>query len=188
MKVVLASQSPRRRELLEQIAVQHEVFIADVDESPLPNELPRDYVQRTARLKAEAAVKANPDRVVLAADTAVVCDQRIMGKPADEQDARDMLRLLSGRSHEVYCAVWVQQATESHSAVNVSQVTFRVITDDEITTYWHTGEPQDKAGAYAIQGRAAVFIKRLEGSFSAVMGLPLFETAQCLAPFDEVTE
>jgi len=181
--IYLASASPRRRELLAQIGVRHEVRPVDLDESRLPGERPSDYVQRLALAKAEAAWQrfaAAENRPVLAADTAVVLDDKVLGKPRDRQDGFAMLQLLSGRTHEVLTAVALRDARGIDSRLNGSRVTFRALRPGEIEAYWHTGEPADKAGAYAVQGYAAVFIERLEGSFSAVMGLPLFETAELL--------
>ena len=179
-KIVLASASPRRRELLEQIHVSHLVQVADIDETPLLNETAKDYVLRLATQKAAACIqKFNPHLPVLAADTTVVLDGKIMGKPQDKNDAIAMLRDLSGKTHDVFTAIALQ-GKESHSALSVTQVTFKTLLEDEIQAYWHSSEPLDKAGSYAIQGRGSVFIERINGSFSGVMGLPLFETAQLL--------
>jgi septum formation protein len=180
----LASASPRRHELLEQIGVRHTVRPVDVDESRQPGEPAADYVLRLAREKAAAgwarfgAAERCP---VLAADTAVVLDEAILGKPRDRQDALAMLEQLSGRTHGVLTAVAIASATGTALRLNSSRVTFRLLEPGEAGRYWDTGEASDKAGAYAVQGRAATFIERLEGSFSGVMGLPLFETAQLLA-------
>jgi septum formation protein len=180
----LASASPRRRELLEQIGVAFEVQPVAVDESRQPQESPRDYVLRLARAKAEAAwtlvARAQPG-AVLAADTAVVVGDSILGKPRDRDDALAMLEQLSARTHEVLTALALHSSHGLDSRVNVSRVTFRAVRQDEAERYWNTGEPRDKAGAYAIQGYAAVFIAALEGSYSGVMGLPLFETAELLS-------
>jgi septum formation protein len=179
-KIVLASASPRRRELLEQIHVPHIVHIADIDETPLLNEIPEDYVQRLATQKAAACIeKFNPHIPVLAADTAVVLEGKIMGKPQNKEDALAMLRDLSGKTHHVFTAIALQ-GKKAHSALSVTQVTFKILLEDEIQAYWHSSEPLDKAGSYAIQGQGSVFIERINGSFSGVMGLPLFETAQLL--------
>jgi septum formation protein len=181
--LVLASASPRRRELLNQIGVAHRVAPVDLDESRRPNESPRDYVLRLAHEKAEAAWERIANReaqVVLAADTAVVLGDDILGKPRDQADALAMLARLSGRTHQVLTAVALRAARGMASQLSESLVTFRPISREEAEQYWATGEARDKAGAYAIQGRAAVFIERLEGSYSGVMGLPLFETARLL--------
>lgn len=181
--LVLASASPRRRELLDQIGVEHRVAPVDLDESRGASEAPPEYVVRLAREKAEAGWQRLPDRereVVLAADTAVVLGDDILGKPRDRADGLAMLLQLSGRTHQVLTAVALRDAGGMASQLSESLVTFRPISRDEAEQYWATGEPRDKAGAYAIQGRAAVFIERIEGSYSGVMGLPLFETALLL--------
>jgi nucleoside triphosphate pyrophosphatase len=178
--VTLASVSPRRRELLNQIGVPHVVVGAHIDESVLSGESPHDYVQRMARSKALAVWKEQPSLPVLAADTTVVLDGITLGKPVDREDALRMLSRLSGRTHEVLTAV----ALATHSGIelraSVSSVRFRMLSAEECAAYWETGEPRDKAGAYAIQGRAAVFVESLQGSYSGVMGLPLFETVELL--------
>jgi len=179
--IVLASASPRRRELLEQIRVSHITATAEIDEAPLPGETAATYVRRLARAKAEAVQKQLATRLpVLGADTAVVINGDILGKPKDRADGLAMLRRLSGRSHEVLSAVCLLTCEATLEALSRSRVHFRQLTEDEIIAYWETGEPVDKAGAYAIQGRGAVFVRHLEGSFSGVMGLPLYETAQLL--------
>src|SRR6185369_7940558 len=178
--VRLASVSPRRRELLTQIGVAHIVTGAHIDESVQPGERPHDYVQRMARTKAQTVRELDLSLPVLGADTTVVLDGRVFGKPADRADALRMLGLLSGRTHEVLTAVALASTEGLSMRVSVSAVRFRAITTDEIAAYWKTGEPQDKAGAYAIQGLGAVFVESLSGSFSGVMGLPLFETSELL--------
>ena len=180
--VYLASGSPRRRELLLQIGVAFRVIRPQVDETPFDAEAPEMYVSRLAAAKAAAgwSLGASPEAPVLAADTAVVIDGQILGKPLDRRDGESMLRRLSGRSHEVLTAVSIRNATQVLTRVCRSSVTFRALTSVEVRGYWDTGEPADKAGGYAIQGMAAVFIAHLSGSFSGVMGLPLFETAQLL--------
>jgi septum formation protein len=182
--IYLASGSPRRRELLQQIGVPFRVISAEVDETELEGgEEPLAYVSRLAVAKAACGwlrCRELGEAAVLAADTAVVLEGRILGKPRDMDDALRMLRDLSGRTHEVLTAVAVRTADRVRSAVSRSQVAFRSIDAAEARAYWATGEPQDKAGAYAIQGYAAVFIADLKGSYSGVMGLPLFETAQLL--------
>ena len=194
--IYLASRSPRRRELLKQVAVTFEIVLlredlkrgADVDESPLANEQPDVYALRVACAKAELAARymgrrSLPGRPVLAADTTVVCERRIIGKPADREDAVRILTSLAGRQHEVITAVALATPDRLEKAVSVSRVWFRPLGEDEIRRYVATGEPLDKAGAYAVQGRAAAFITRIEGSFSGIMGLPLAETAELLRKF-----
>jgi septum formation protein len=179
--------------LLEQIGVHFQVLGVAVDESVRPEEAPPEYVTRLAEAKAGAGWKLSCETVraggaaraagnspVLAADTAVALDGTILGKPAHREDALDMLRRLSGRTHEVLTAIAVVTARGVESRVSRSEVTFRAISHLEAHAYWDTGEPCDKAGAYAIQGRAAVFVADLRGSYSGVMGLPLYETAELL--------
>lgn len=178
--ICLASMSSRRRELLAQIGVPHTVMAAHVDERLLPGESPGNYVERLARLKAATVRDGGEALPVLAADTTVVLDGVVYGKPADRADGLAMLATLAGRTHEVLTAVAL--ATERGVAlrVNSSSVRFRDIGRAEIERYWDTGEPHDKAGGYAIQGYGAVFVAALSGSYSAVMGLPLLETAELL--------
>jgi septum formation protein len=188
MQVYLASQSPRRRALLQQIGVRFRVLAADVNESPLPRETPEDYVLRIARIKAEVAWMRVAERrmqphPVLAADTAVILGRQILGKPATDAAARAMLQALSGRSHRVLTSVAVAQENRLKLATSESRVKFRRLSDAEIAHYVASGEPHDKAGGYGIQGLAACFIARIEGSYSGVMGLPLFETARLLKTF-----
>jgi septum formation protein len=177
--LILASASPRRAALLEQIGVAFRVESVEIDETPLAGEAPRDYVQRLALAKARA-VPSPAGLPVLGADTAVVLDERILQKPRDGEEAIAMLADLSGRSHRVLTAVALVAERE---AVRLSEtaVFFRAIAPAEARAYWASGEPRDKAGGYAIQGRGAVFVSRLEGSYSGVVGLPLYETAQLLA-------
>ncbi|MBU0807134.1 MAG: septum formation inhibitor Maf [Gammaproteobacteria bacterium] len=182
----LASGSPRRRELLTQIGVSYLTLSAPVDENTLPDESPIAYVERLARAKAQAGLAALADTheaVVLGADTAVVLDGRILGKPADRDEALATLSALSGRSHDVLTAVALVSPERVVARVVTSQVTFRALSQAEIAAYWASGEPQDKAGCYGIQGLAAVFVSQLHGSYSAVVGLPLCETAGLLAEF-----
>ena len=182
--IYLASGSPRRRELLQQIGVPFRVVGTAVDEAVRPGEVPAAYVERLAAAKADAGWAGSCDEAdvpVLAADTAVVLGGKVLGKPADRQDAERMLRQLSGRTHEVFTAIALLTVGGLESRISRSEVTFRNLADEEIQDYWETGEPADKAGAYAIQGRAAVFIADLRGSYSGVMGLPLFETAELLS-------
>ena len=192
--IYLASNSPRRQELLTQLGVKFELIRLregsnrqrDVDESTHPGESPVDYVKRLARGKASIAwqrlqLRKVPDNPVLAADTMVVLPDQMFGKPAGLEEAIYMLQTLSGRTHEVLTAVCLHTKAHVETVVSASKVVFRRLSDSEIAAYIATGEPMDKAGAYAIQGRAAVFIERIEGSYSGIMGLPLFETAQLLA-------
>ena len=178
--VRLASVSPRRRELLTQIGVPHVVTGAHIDETVHAGERPHDYVQRMARTKAQTVWEQDLSLPVLAADTTVVLDGQVFGKPADRADAVRMLGLLSGRTHEVLTAVTLASAAGLAMRVSVSAVRFRALGAEEIAAYWQTGEPRDKAGAYAVQGLGAVFIESLSGSYSGVMGLPLFETSELL--------
>ncbi|EIJ36404.1 Maf family protein [Thiothrix nivea] len=184
-QLVLASASPRRRELLAQIGLNFLVQTADIEETPLPGESAEALVKRLAKEKAEAVwisrgVSHTPSLPVLGSDTLGILDGELLVKPADFEDARRMLRKMSGQRHEILTAVALTGAGGTQVIVNRSVVKFRALTDAEILAYWQTGEPQDKAGAYAIQGYGAVFIEQLEGSYSGVMGLPLFETAQLL--------
>ena len=183
--LVLASQSPRRRELLQQIGVVFDCVSADIDESRFVEEAPSAYVRRLALEKARAVALEYPQRWVLGSDTAVVCDQRILGKPTDRADAIAMLQLLSGRSHQVLTAVALYRnekpgGEQQHILLVSTDVMFRSLSVEECERYWATGEPQDKAGSYGIQGLGAVFVERIEGSYSAVVGLPLQQTAELL--------
>lgn len=182
----LASGSPRRRELLEQIGVPFSILPTSIDETPLPNEPAAAYVRRLACAKAQvglASLAAPGATVVLGADTSVVLGGRILGKPQDRADALAMLTALSGQTHEVLTAVALANSLRCEVRVVSSQVSFRTLSAAEIEAYWASGEPQDKAGSYAIQGLGAVFVRDLCGSFSAVVGLPLCETAALLADF-----
>jgi septum formation protein len=195
-KIYLASRSPRRRELLKQIGVAFEVLVVrdhpgrsvDVDESQRPGEAPDDYVRRVCRMKAEAGWERVLQRrlrqvPVLAADTVVCVDDIILGKPPDPAHAAKMLRLLSGREHHVLTAVALKLADHLELVVSDSRVRFAELSQDEIEAYIASGEASDKAGAYAIQGRAGAFITELHGSYSGVMGLPLYETTQLIKKF-----
>ena len=186
VQLYLASASPRRRELLAQVGLTPVVLVQDIDESQLPGESPDIYVTRLARQKAQAALRDPRYRLplpVVAADTSVVCAGHLLGKPATLAEARQMLQLLSGRTHEVLTAVAVAQREVCELALVSTAVRFRAVQDSEIDAYWATGEPRDKAGAYGIQGIGAMFISRIDGSYSGVMGLPLFETLQLLGKF-----
>jgi len=199
-RLYLASQSPRRRELLKQIGVGFEILLmrndprrgVDVDETPLPEEVPEHYVRRICEAKAimgwTVLKRRNlPERPVLAADTAVTLDGRIFGKPRNAEHAAEMLRQLPGRAHQVYSAVAVAEGNRVEVALSVSTVRFAELDRERIGHYLATNEYADKAGAYAIQGYAAAFIEHLAGSYSGVMGLPLFETAQLLRDFGFAT-
>lgn len=180
----LASASPRRRELLASIGVQVEVAPVNIDETPHAGEIAEAYVARLAIAKARAGAaqsgSASAGLPTLGSDTAVVCDGRILGKPEDEAHAFAMLKSLSARRHEVLTSVAVAGPQGTLETTVATAVHMREISDAEISAYWRTGEPVDKAGGYAIQGLASVFVTRIEGSYSAVVGLPLFETAQLL--------
>jgi septum formation protein len=178
--VCLASVSPRRRELLAQIGVPYRVVGADIDESVRSGEAPRDYVLRMARQKALTVRERGETLPVLAADTTVVLDNTLFGKPRDRDDGLAMLGRLSGRTHEVLTAVALANSRDVTLRLSVSTVRFRGLSPEECAAYWETGEPRDKAGGYAVQGAAAVFIESLSGSYSGVMGLPLFETGELL--------
>ncbi|WP_296262260.1 MULTISPECIES: Maf family protein [unclassified Pseudomonas] len=188
-QLLLASGSARRRELLTQIGVPFTALSADIDETPLKNETPTAYVERLARGKADAGLlqlandPAYPTACVLGADTAVVLDGRILGKPADEAEALAMLAALSDREHEVLTAIAVIDERHCETRVVSSRVRFRAISPAQARAYWASGEPQDKAGSYGIQGLGAVFVENLTGSYSAVVGLPLCETAEILQRF-----
>ena len=192
--VYLASQSPRRSQLLEQLGVRHTLLLPGTDEDAeglevvLPGEAPADYVQRVTRLKLEAALQRRvarglPDAPVLCADTTVALGRSILGKPQDAADAARMLARLSGRSHRVLTAVALGQGTRVVQLVSVSQVRFAAMGVQDIAAYVASGEPMGKAGAYAVQGLAAAYIARISGSYSGIMGLPLFETAHALRQF-----
>jgi len=181
LEVILASQSPRRRDLLDLIGITHVVRPADIDESVLPDEAPIPHCERLARSKAATLAVRSPDAVVIAADTIVVLDGEILGKPADVGEARATLARLSGRTHTVHTAMAVALGGETVSAVESVQVTFRPLTADEIAAYVATGEPMDKAGAYGIQGFGATIVERIDGDYFSVMGLGLRRLVALLA-------
>jgi septum formation protein len=184
--LLLASKSPRRRALLGQIGVRFGVVHIDLDESRRPREAPESYVLRLALDKARAGrdlISSRCSLPVLAADTAVVIDDRVLGKPANRDEGSEMLRMLSGRTHRVLSAIALVDECE-RQALSVSAVRFRAVSAWEADSYWESGEPHDKAGGYAIQGLGALFVADLRGSYSGVMGLPLFETARLLAEAD----
>ncbi len=195
-RIYLASRSPRRRELLKQIGVGYDMLLLredprrdqDIDEAPIAGEAPPAYVMRIARSKAEVGwrhvvARRLPPRPVLAADTTVVLAGEIIGKPADADHARQLLARLSGHTHQVLTAVAVARNAQVETALCTSAVEFRELADLEIRRYAASGEPLDKAGAYAIQGQAAVFVRAIGGSYSGIMGLPLYETAEMLRRF-----
>lgn len=182
--LILASASPRRTEILQQIGVRHQIKPADIDEIPRPNEAPVDYVQRMALEKAKHVIGLNVETLpVLGADTCVVCDDKIFGKPAHKDQALEMLAVLSGRSHQVLTAVAMGNSERCLLSMSITEVIFRQITMQERQSYWATGEPKDKAGSYAIQGYGAVFIQTIKGSYSGVVGLPIEETSALLHSF-----
>ena len=196
-RIYLASRSPRRRELLKQGGIAFDLLLmrtdlqrgVDVDETPLPAEAPVAYVMRIASTKAAAgwrqvAVRRLPGAPVLAADTTVVLDGDILGKPDNAEHARQMLRRLSGRTHQVLTAIAIAREDHLEAALSTSAVEFRELEDGEIARYVASGEPLDKAGAYAIQGRAAIFVRAISGSYTGIMGLPLYETAELLRRFN----
>lgn len=179
--IILASASPRRAELLQQIGLTFTVCPADIDETPGAGETPEGYVERLAREKALAVSRSAPGCLVLGSDTTVVLDGRILGKPADAGAARVTLAQLSGATHQVMTAVAVARDDRCQSRLVVTDVEFRALSTDEIDAYIATGEPMDKAGSYGIQGLGGIFVNNLRGSYSAVVGLPLQETAALLA-------
>jgi len=183
--ILLASASPRRSELLRQVGIAHEVRPVEVDEAPQPGEAPSAYVLRLAEAKAAALwsrLRSEERAPVLAADTTVALEGEIFGKPGESAAARRMLGRLSGRTHEVHTAVALRHPGGAAARVSSSSVTLRALEPAEIDWYCGTGEPLDKAGGYAVQGRAAVFISHIAGSYSGIMGLPLYETWELLAP------
>ncbi len=185
-QLYLASASPRRRELLAQVSLTPALLPQNIDENPLPQESPQAYVTRLARDKVMAALRDPDCRLplpVLAADTTVVCAGAILGKPATLAEARHMLQLLSNRTHLVLTAVAVASRARIEVVLVTTKVSFRALHEAEIEAYWATGEPRDKAGAYAVQGLGALFVNRIEGSYSGVVGLPLFETLELLQQF-----
>lgn len=172
-RLILASQSPRRRELLTLIGLAHDVLPADIDESMLPDETPAVHAERLARAKAAAIATLHPNAVVVGSDTIVVLDGEILGKPKDQADAKRMLRMLSGRTHTVLTAIAVARGSLLVSAVESVEVTFRALSEPRIASYLATGEPLDKAGSYGIQGFGATIVERIHGDYFAVMGLAL---------------
>ena len=181
MSLILASQSPRRKELLNQLGYRFESCPADIDESVLSKESPQDYVLRLAKAKATHVAQSQPvDSYVLGSDTSVVIDGHILGKPNSLTECIAMLERLSGREHSVFTAIAVAHNGTVQARLIETLVSFKALTISEIEAYWHTGEPQDKAGSYGIQGIGGQFVSQIKGSYSAVVGLPLYETVQLL--------
>ena len=180
-KLILASASPRRRELMKLFGLPFDAVAADIDETVLPGELPAEYVRRMAAGKAHRGLElAGPGPVVLGADTAVVLGPRILGKPRDRADALHILQTLSGQTHEVLSAVAVTDGDTFNERLSVTEVTFGALSIEQCEAYWATGEPADKAGAYGIQGIGGLFVKYISGSYTGVVGLPVYETAELL--------
>ncbi|MEP1448650.1 MAG: Maf family protein [Paraglaciecola sp.] len=187
--LLLASQSPRRAELLRQIGIPFTQFPVDIDETVLPNESPIEYVQRMAQEKSSMGFqKADNNNIVLGADTIVVAQGQILGKPKHKNDATRMLNILSDNTHQVFTAVTIVSAKQQKSALVETQVCFGPLTTQQIAWYWQSGEPQDKAGSYGIQGLGGQFVKHINGSYSAVVGLPLYQTKIMLTEFGVVNE
>jgi septum formation protein len=189
MKLILASTSPRRKELLQQIGIEFKQMNIDINEDVSLSENPSDYVLRMAEEKASAGFKQltsfeQQKMIVLAADTTVVCDGEVLAKPQSFIHSKAILNQLSGRQHTVMTAIACQSLDRNYQQLVTTEVTFRKLTDSEIEAYWQTGEPQDKAGSYGIQGLAAVFVEKIHGSYSNVVGLPLCETAELLEKFE----
>ncbi len=180
-QLVLASASPRRSELLRQIGVRFLICPVDIDEALLPDELPVSYVERLAVEKSQKGFICSDGEAALGSDTTVVIDGKVLGKPVSREDAVCMLLALSGRTHQVMTGVALTTSSGTQSCVVTIHVTFKSLSKDECDTYWSTGEPKDKAGAYGIQGYGAVFVESISGSYSAVVGLPLAETAELLS-------
>ena len=185
----LASNSPRRAELLSQIKVRFEHISVEVDEIQQKNETSQNYVQRLALEKAQAGFKKNHQQgVVLGADTIVICDNVVMEKPTDKQHAQQMMTLLSANTHHVLTAVALVSAEKEALKLVTTAVTFKALTEQEISNYWETGEPRDKSGGYGIQGIAGQFVTHISGSYSAVVGLPIYETAELIKSFKGVLD
>jgi len=185
-ELILASASPRRAEILQQIGVDFQIAPADIDETPKPQESPVDYVQRMAQEKTQHVINsiAGSSAVVLGADTSVVLNCKIYGKPKNQQEAMAMLEALSGKTHQVLTAVAMGNKQRCLLKLSATDVKFRELDLKECLDYWNTGEPLDKAGSYAIQGLGAVFVEKISGSFSGVVGLPIEQTAQLLQTFN----
>jgi len=189
MKLFLASNSPRRAELLSQIKVEFKHISVEVDETQQENETSQNYVQRLALEKAQAGLKKNHQQgLVLGADTIVICDNVVMEKPINKQHAQQMMELLSANTHHVLTAVALVNAKKEAVKLVKTAVTFKTLTEQEISDYWATGEPRDKAGGYGIQGIAGQFVTHISGNYSAVVGLPLYETAELIKLFKGVSD
>lgn len=187
--IYLASRSPRRRDLLRAMGIQFKPIDVSVDEQPMPSEPALDQVRRLAAAKAQAGwrvvmTRKLPHKPVLGADTLVVLDQRVFAKPANKEDYYDTLRSLSGRCHHVMTGIAVTHSRRTESTISLSEVCFDTLSEDRIESYWRSGEPRDKAGGYGIQGKAASFVKSISGSYTGIVGLPLYELGQLLAEFD----
>lgn len=183
--LILASASPRRVDILNQIGVRFIVAPADIDESQISNESPTDFVCRLACQKSQTGYESQMgSQAVLGGDTIVVCDEKIFGKPKDYADSKRMLSQLSGRAHKVVSAVAINNGVEAAVLMSETLVTFRTISDQECLNYWNTGEPEGKAGSYAIQGFGSIFVESIEGSYSGVVGLPIAETCSLLRRFE----
>lgn len=185
-RIILASQSPRRKELLQQVGLTFDICIADIDESQLPDETSEAYVKRVAMLKAQTVALQQPGAIIIAADTIVSIDGQTLTKPKDVDDAYRMWSLLSGRQHQVKTTVVLQSDSKCLVETVTTTVYFKTLTVDEMQHYWVSGEAHDKAGGYAIQGRAAAWVSRIEGSYSNVVGLPLYETLNLLTQLKSV--
>lgn len=187
MSLYLASASPRRAELLTQIGIRFQRVVADVDEQQQPGESPADYVQRLALQKAQAAANKIKDKqaLVLGADTIVLCDGQVMEKPLHQAHAKQMMLQLSDNTHQVLTAISLVKGEQSRVQLVCTDVTFKALTEQEISAYWQSGEPKDKAGGYGIQGIAGQFVTHISGSYSAVVGLPLYQTAELIKSFTE---
>lgn len=183
LPIILASASARRSELLKRICSEFFVQAANIQETPLANEAPEVLVQRLALEKAQHVLALHPNAVIIGADTLIACDQQILGKPVDQEDFMAMMRTLSNRQHTVHTAVACISASENHCERVSSAVSFAHVSDAEALSYWQSGEPKDKAGGYAIQGLAEQFITHISGSYSAIVGLPLYQTKMMLKRF-----
>lgn len=186
LELVLASASPRRLNLLRALSLKCTVLPQDIDESPFPAEKPTKLVKRLALAKAKSAyatLSETDHRLVLGSDTIVVCDDQILGKPQNKSDGLAMLRLLSGRTHQVLTAVALMNHDKQAETMSLTEVSFTTLSDDEIEAYWESGEPLGKAGAYGVQGLGAMFVNKIQGSYSGVVGLPIFETVDLLKKF-----
>lgn len=186
--IILASQSPRRKDLLQQIGLDFSVMIADIDESVLTNETADEYLCRVAQAKAEKIAQHYPEHAIIAADTTVCLDQDMFAKPVDFADACRIWQQLSGQQHQVKTCVVVRYGSQQYHQIVSTQIQFKNLTLAEMQAYWATGEPQDKAGAYAIQGYAGAWVAQMKGSYSNVVGLPLFETVQLLQQIQVMSE